>query len=434
MKQIKFARKKRQLKYYSIKLQRLIDCQKDTLNVEIKKLIIKIKKLTYELLQVFSAVVLKRIMGPAVGLLILSSFNQVNGQIFDSPKPNSFGLDSLNLIAFPAFADLDNDGDLDLLVGEYLGNMQYFENTGTSSAPAFAAPLQNPFGLSPTYLFATPAFADLDADGDMDMISGEYYGNMIYYENIGSASNPQFAPPQINPFGLDSTNMDSFPAFADLDGDGDFDLLVGEYYGSMQYFENIGTPENPQFSASQENPFGLSSAYVISVPAFTDIDLDGDLDLVVGEYYGNFQYFENTGNANNPQFAPPVQNPFGLVPTYYFSFPSFADIYNDGDFDLFAGEYYGAIQFFRNNDITGIPNLTNNIDVNIFPNPVSDRFSVRTSKEVKRVEIYSLFGVMVQELDNPTGSIPVSELKNEMYIVKIIFRDGTSAIKKMNKI
>ncbi len=434
MKQIQFARKKRQLRYFSKKLQRLLDHQSYTVNAEIKKLILKIKKLTNELLQVFSPVVLKRIMGPAVGLLILSSFNQVKAQLFDPPKPNSFGLDSLNLLAFPAFADLDNDGDLDLLAGEYLGNMQYFENIGTASEPAFAAPLQNPFGLTPTSLFATPTFADLDADGDMDMLAGEYFGDLKYFENTGSATNPQFAAPQSNPFGLDSVYVDSFPALADLDGDGDFDLLVGEYYGSMQYFENTGTPENPQFAAPQQNPFGLTSTYYLSMPAFADLDLDGDLDLIVGEEYGNFQYFENTGNTNNPQFAPPVQNPFGLVPTYYFSFPAFADIDNDGDFDLFAGEYYGAIQFFRNNDITGITNISNSTDVNIFPNPARNMVSVETAKEIKRIEIYSLYGMKVMEINNPSGSFRVNDLKNGIYSVKIIFVDGTFRVKKMNKI
>ena len=138
-----------------------------------------------------------------------------------------------------AAGDIDNDGDMDLLVGEYnegaggIGSMQYFENTGSSVNPQFASPQENPFGLTPAYihLVASPDFADLDDDGDMDLLVGVYdenvgdVGSMQYFENTGSATAPSFAAPQQNPFGLVSTYYNAFPAFADLDNDGDMDLL-----------------------------------------------------------------------------------------------------------------------------------------------------------------------------------------------------------------
>jgi hypothetical protein len=52
------------------------------------------------------------------------------------------------------------------------------------------------------------------------------------------ASNPGFAAPVINPFGLPNVGWNSSPEFVDIDGDGDLDAFIGEYYGDTYYFEN----------------------------------------------------------------------------------------------------------------------------------------------------------------------------------------------------
>ncbi len=84
----------------------------------------------------------------------------------------------------PTFGDLDGDGDLDVLAGEKLGNLLYFENTGTASAPAFSGPQTNPFGLADVGDFSTPTFADLDGDGDLDVLAGGLHGSLFYFKNI----------------------------------------------------------------------------------------------------------------------------------------------------------------------------------------------------------------------------------------------------------
>ena len=88
-----------------------------------------------------------------------------------------------------------------------------------------------------------------------------------------------------------------------------------------------------------------------SRPTFADVDGDGDLDAFVGENSGNFFYFENTGSASSPNFATPVTNPFGLTDVGYISSPTFADIDNDGDLDLFSGGTPDGILYFENNQL-----------------------------------------------------------------------------------
>ena len=294
--------------------------------VQIQKLIQKIKRLFQELTGFLSHAELRKILGVPAVLFGISISTNADAQSFASPVANPFGLQTTKLLAVPAFADLDGDGDQDLLVGEYEGVLKYFQNTGTSLNPQFATPQVNPFGLIAANNHAIPALTDLDGDGDIDLLVGEYNGALKYFQNTGTSLNPQFAAPQVNPFGLVSTYNVSVPAFADLDGDGDMDLLVGEYYGAMQYFQNTGSMSNPQFAAPVTNPFGLTSTYSLAAPAFADLDDDGDLDLLVGEYEGSMKYFLNSGSALSPQFEPPWTNPFGLVSTYYYAFPAFADL------------------------------------------------------------------------------------------------------------
>ena len=267
---------------------------------------------------------------------------------FASPVTNPFGLSDVGSRSRPSFADLDGDGDLDTFIGAYSGDAFFFENMGTADAPAFAQPEENPFGLADVGLNGTPTFGDLDGDGDLDAFIGERYGDTLFFENLGTASAPAFAVPEAHPFGLADLGDRSAPTFADLDGDGDLDAFNGENFGRTFFFENLGTPSAPAFVAPVTNPFGLAGVGYRSVPTFADLDGDGDLDAFVGEYYGATVFFENTGTASAPAFAAPVTNPFGLASVDYYGAPTFADLDGDGDLDAFIGEDLGNTVFFEN--------------------------------------------------------------------------------------
>jgi uncharacterized protein YuzB (UPF0349 family) len=285
---------------------------------------------------------------------------------FAAPAINPFGLLDVGINASPAFADIDGDGDLDAFVGDYDSDTNFFENTGTASAPAFAAPVENPFGLPNVAYDAAPTFADLDADGDLDALIGEDVGRLVYCQNVGSANAPAFAQYTVDPFGLVSrTGMQSSPAFADIDADGDLDLFSGMNLGTTVLYENTGTPSAPAFALVPANPFGmgppLGSTFGSGAggsPAFADVDADGDLDAFAGEEGGGTRYWENTGSASAPSFGAVSLTPFGLLDVGYDASPSFADVDADGDLDAFHGNRAGQTIFFDNHGTAGAPDFS----------------------------------------------------------------------------
>lgn len=430
-----YSRKKRQLKQLSEKLQTAME-RKDLSADAFQKLIAKIRLLVNELKQVISARELKRALGAIAVFFGLSFTQNLSAQTFDPPLVNPFGLDSVSYYALPAFADLDGDGDLDLLVGEDYGSMQYFKNSGTASAPQFDAPVNNPFGINlSTSYYLKPVFADLDNDGDQDLLVGDFYpGDFRYLQNTGTATSPQFVAPVTNPFGLVSNGLLARPAIADLDNDGDLDILAGEVYGVMKYYENTGTATSPQFASPQSSPFNLGTTYYFADPAFADLDKDGDLDLLVGEFYGGLQYFENTGTASNPQFAMAQAQPFGLNSTFYESHPAFADLDSDGDMDLLVGEYSGSMQYFQNRMLNVSLEEEPAFSLGLYPNPSASFFEFESTEEIQRIELLDLTGRVLRIEDNPYGRISVEDLSAGTYLVKVTNTDGKTVNQKLQKL
>ncbi len=239
----------------------------------------------------------------------------------------------------PAVADLDNDGDYDLLLGEYNGIAYGYENTGTNAAPVWAA---NTLWNTPDVSFyAAPALADLDNDGDYDLLLGELNGIAYGYENTGSKTAPVWtAKPAWN---TPDISDKAVPAVADLDGDGDFDLIVGAINGIGYGYQNTGSASAPVWTARPA--WNTPDIGTYSAPALADVDRDGDQDLLIGEFNGIAIAYENTGTSAAPAWTakPSWNNPdvgFGAA-------PAFADLDNDGDFDVVLGSDNGILFAYR---------------------------------------------------------------------------------------
>lgn len=473
------ARKRRQFKSLSKELNRLIqDEHAHVSKQKIEATVLKIKHLLRELSGVLARWEMKKMLGAAAVIFGLAT-TSVQGQSFAEPVVNPFGLSStsLNFLSFPVLADFDADGDADLLLGESgdgIVRFSYHENIGTVSEPSFAASQISPFGLQiQGAYFNNPTAADIDNDGDLDIFTStyEYYTDnneptlsLLYYENTGTPTNPSFASPQINPFGIESNSHPYLmPILADLDGDGDIDLLANtlefglpntsSYYEIFVYYENTGDAENPQFGLPVLAPFGLSSSNSHSpyIPSsvIADLDLDGDFDILYGdngcyensdgvEYNGGVFYFENIGDAANPQFEVSKRNPFGIeIPTfvpYETLFPALADLDNDGDSDFLGAAAGGDFVYYENVLEVSTTAPQADFSVNISPNPTSDYLNIDTSEPLTRMEIYDLLGKQLATYDGGQTQISIQNLSSGTYMIRLINQEGKYLSKRIEKL
>lgn len=258
----------------------------------------------------------------------------------------------------PDLVDLDGDGDLDAVIGGSTGRLRSFENTGSSSSPAFeeqtgAANLFDPLGIQAA---KRADFADLDGDGDLDAVVGGSFGSLSLLESTGTSSEPALMERvgTRSPFGGTRVGSDRHPDLVDLDGDGDLDVVSGDYSGRLGVFENTGTPREPALvgRARTLGPLEGFDVGIFSTPTLADLDGDGDSDAVVGEGFGGLQTFENTGSSSALAFTEQLgsENPFDGIVISYLSIPSLADVDGDGDFDVVVGEGYGRVVFLRSSN------------------------------------------------------------------------------------
>jgi hypothetical protein len=277
---------------------------------------------------------------------------------FAAVQSNPFGLANVGSLAASAtphfssaFGDLDGDGDFDLLTSSD-GALVYYKNTGDKANPAFTSST-DVTTLSPGASFINvfyPKLIDMDSDGDLDLLTGFSAGaSLLYYNNSGTSSSPIFDT-RVS-YSTLLPNIGQNFDMVDLDNDGDADAFGINSSHNFTYFENTGSATAASFAAVVTNPFGLSTPVATTItPAFSDIDLDGDMDLMVSATDGHFYYYQNTGSAIAPSFAAPVDNNFSLTDIGSNSTVAFVDLDNDGDEDLMAGNSSGDFNYFKNNN------------------------------------------------------------------------------------
>ncbi len=287
---------------------------------------------------------------------VMADYSGVFANFVLQTGPNNlFDKQDVGFFSTPTFADIDGDGDLDAFIGEILGTIKYYQNTGSNRSPRFSQSAANPLNnLDGEFFFSTPSFADLDGDGDLDAFLGEYYGSIRYYKNNGTTTNPNLVlqTGANNPFNNKDVPGNSTPTFADLDADGDLDAVIGDWRGNINYYQNTGRTSSLSFvqQTGSSNPFNGVVEKYYSAPTFGDIDGDGDLDAFIGRSDGTIKYYKNTGSVSSPRFV--VQtgaaNPFNGVDVGSYSTPSLVDIDGDGDLDALIGKFDGTIDYYKN--------------------------------------------------------------------------------------
>jgi hypothetical protein len=203
-----------------------------------------------------------------------------------------------------SFGDVDNDGDYDAIVahGSFTDNVDLFINTGTPSAPSLTYSYTITSHPTPSLNFNGVDLCDIDNDGDLDLFIGESCNRIQFWENVGSPAHAQFEMITNNYFNQPLFTCSQLPRFGDFDYDGDYDMIVGysnipaECYG-INYWTNMGNSINDSLVLTDTIAFWSFDNMDGGICAcLGDVDNDGDLDMFVGESGGALLFYRNLEN------------------------------------------------------------------------------------------------------------------------------------------
>jgi len=219
--------------------------------------------------------------------------------------------------AYPVFHDYDHDGLQDLFIGNYgkydtsyydqflilhtehTGQIGLYRNAGTDVKPAFTYMTDDFASIGGLKLNGIiPAFGDLDGDGDADMLTGIEDGRIIYFENIADIGQTMSLELRDQNYGGIDVGNSSAPVLFDLDGDDLTDLVIGEKGGNLNYYKNTGSYSTPVFELETDSLGKVNvtdpnvSLDGYSVPFLLRDNL-GHVQLIVGSEQGKIFYYND---------------------------------------------------------------------------------------------------------------------------------------------
>ena len=369
------------------------------------------------------------------------SFN-FSSNVFIVDQMLDFGTD-----ASPLFFDYDRDGLLDLLVGSrfhqgYLSDapsqLFLFRNMGSMDDPSFALVDSNWLTLtaiSDEIDALTPTVADMDRDGDLDLIIGNKRGKLMYIENVAVEAGPFEMGDVLYPWFDIDVGFSSVPTLVDLDEDGDLDLLVGEEKGNVNYFTNTGTKEVPVFKADETDPdnflnFGGIDARqdnaVFGMAAPTTFNAGDTSILLVGTAHGNLLFYDLKDVRSDDILVEIAAHPIARGSSGARSKIAIADLDLDGYLDLMVGTSRGGLSLFkttfRSDEVVSDFVLNEESTIELYPNPGRDKLvlnlNARGQKEVLVIDVKGIAQLKYQGTDQRL-EFDVSDLTAGLYYVSI---------------
>jgi hypothetical protein len=355
----------------------------------------------------------------------------------------------LGTAANVAFFDVDKDGLIDIISGNdsyydvnpnlAYSRLAYFRNIGTPTQPMFTLVTDDWLNLaSITQYGLFPAFGDLDGDNDDDLLLGNGDGTLIYYTNTAGAGNPcnfVFTSPQYQ--GIDIGN-NSAPQIVDVNRDSKLDLLIGERSGILNYFENTGTGSNPLFSTNIAN-FGNVNVIVpgevagFSIPLL--FDNNGNYELLVGSDEGSVCHFGNIDGNLTGSFTI-IDSTYQDIKELKRVAISKADIDGDTKFDLLTGCNSGGMRLYTQYTSAGIQDVVQQLNFTLAPNPTRDFFTIRFKSDASNksilLSILDLSGRVLFSTSTVQSEMQLftNNLTSGIYIVQIV-SDGLTYAQKL---
>lgn len=305
----------------------------------------------------------------------------------------------------PALGDLDNDGDMDLLIGDNQGFVHYFKDTSANNVNAEFKLEERNFQSISTYSAASPYLFDVDQDSLLDLVLSSIIGRIELYKNLGSKTEPIFNISVNSILHLKDDTMRY-----QLNGNPNLNKLkVGQqvdvnntFYSNNGVYQKIARINNTANYIDLIHPFfddnfyndepttnaviDYSDKYWGKVSIQTEANPllymeEGDLKLILASRYGQLFFYDSIMNNIDG-------GKFNLVDTNYLNLNlgdniaiAGADLNNDGKMDLVIGNEAGGIKIYKAEHGVGIQdefanNLSSNSSFSIYPNPTQSEVNI----------------------------------------------------------
>jgi len=288
---------------------------------------------------------------------------------FNLVTPN-FSSISTSYIAIPMFCDLDDDGKYDLLLGTNEDNLVHFEQTDINSTEMILLQENLP-GVTNDVHRKVASVYDLDNDGLLNLLLGQQDGLVLQYEQL---SNDLEAFELINSNVLNALDVywNSFPCICDLDNDGYADLLIGDFFGKLHHYTQSDL--SPFLFLLANNNFNNIDVGYEAVPRICDYNNDQVLDLLISNYDGYIIHYSAVGQYSlDFSFATSY---FGQICTPFQLIFDIGDPDNDGLYDIVSGTMFDdRLRRYEqtepgDDNFTQLANIPINADITGNPSPV----------------------------------------------------------------